>query len=504
MINEERAILFPEAYPHRRRSMALEGMVNTLEWMLIALILAFVFRAFVMEAFRIPTGSMAETLRGQHFHLRCLACGYPFDLGPRGEGAWPLGSCTNCDTEVPEESKVTISNGDRILVAKCLYQFIEPNRWDVVVFKNPLNPQENYIKRLVGRPGEQVEIVDGDIYIDGRIARKPPKVQDELWMPVYENDYQPSAGTLRPEPKDRPRVRYGNRHRWRQPFENQEGSGWNLAAEGPTVFSLASETGQVHVLQYNPSAGKDFRTTYGYNEAYLNQGMPTCSDLMVRMTSFFPDRGGMIGAELEKGGIVYRGFVRSDGVMEIGQVQGGEYQMIDDFEPVAISEGWPVPFQFSVVDREVVLTVGRHRLRCELGQQREQAGKANPDEQPIVRILGSGNVTLRHIGVFRDIYYINTNLMRAGEGSPFSLGADEFFVCGDNSPNSLDARLWAVEGQGNNGQQYRMGVVPRDYMMGKAFFVYWSNAFRPTANLPPMLPNLSEIGFIVGGTPGSN
>jgi len=47
-------------------------------------------------------------------------------------------------------------------------------------------------------------------------------------------------------------------------------------------------------------------------------------------------------------------------------------------------------------------------------------------------------------------------------------------------------------------------VVPRDYMMGKAFFVYWSNAFRPTANLPPMIPNLSEIGFIVGGTPGSN
>jgi signal peptidase I len=504
MMDEERAILFPESYPYRRRSQTLEGIVNTLEWMLIALILAFVFRAFVMEAFRIPTGSMAETLRGQHFHLRCLACGYPFDLGPRGEGGWPMGSCPNCDTEVPEESKVTISNGDRILVAKCLYQFIEPNRWDVVVFKNPLNPQENYIKRLVGRPGEQVEIVDGDIYIDGRIARKPPKVQEELWMPVYENDYQPSAGTLRRQPQDRTRVRYGNRHPWRQPFENVEDSQWNLAAEGPTVFSLTGRPDQVQVLHYNPSAGKDFRTTYGYNEAYLNQGMPVCGDLMVRMTAFFPDRGGMIGAELKKEGIVYRGFLRSNGTMEIGQVKGGDYRMIDDFQPVAVSGGWPVPFQFAAVDREIVLTVGGHRLRCELGQQRDLARKPDPDEQPIVRILGSGNVTVRHIGVFRDIYYINTNLMRAGEGNPFSLGPDEYFVCGDNSPNSLDARLWAFEGQGNNGHQYRMGVVPRDYMMGKAFFVYWSNAFRPTANLPPMIPNLSEIGFIVGGTPGSN
>lgn len=504
MMDEERAILFPEAYPHRRRSQTLEGLVNTLEWMLIALILAFVFRAFVMEAFRIPTGSMAETLRGQHFHLRCLACGYPFDLGPRGEGGWPAGNCPNCDAEVPAESVVTISNGDRILVAKCLYQFIEPNRWDVVVFKNPLNPQENYIKRLIGRPGEQVEIVDGDIYIDGRIARKPPKVQDELWMPVYENDYQPSEGTLRRQTADHPRGRNGIRHRWRPPFENLEGSRWNLSAEGPTVFSLAGQDETVHTIQYIPPTGKDFRTVYGYNEAYLNQGMPRCSDLMVRATAFFHDSKSMIGAELKKEGVVYRGFVRTDGTMEIGRMEGSEYQMIDDFQSAAIREGWPVSFEFAVVDREVILTVGRHRLRYDLGRGRELAGKVNPDEQSLVRILGTGSVTLRHIGVFRDLYYIDDHVMRAGEGSPFTLGADEFFVCGDNSPNSLDARLWAVEGQGNNGRSYRMGVVPRDYMMGKAFFVYWSNAFRPAANLPPMIPNLSEIGFIVGGSPGSN
>ena len=102
------------------------------------------------------------------------------------------------------------SSGDRILVLKCIYQFEEPKQWDVVVFKNPLDPTENYIKRLVGRPGETVEIIDGDVYINGQISRKPAKVQEELWMPVYDNDYQPAR-------QDEPTF---NGHKWQQPFRN--------------------------------------------------------------------------------------------------------------------------------------------------------------------------------------------------------------------------------------------------------------------------------------------
>ncbi len=74
--------------------------------------------------------------------------------------------------------------------------------------------------------------------------------------------------------------------------------------------------------------------------------------------------------------------------------------------------------------------------------------------------------------------------LRATQDNPFALQEDQFFVCGDNSPASLDARLWKTPGKGNRlpddtRGEYRMGTVPRDYLVGKAFFVYWPGPYRP-------------------------
>jgi signal peptidase I len=244
------------------------------------------FRAFVMEAFRIPTGSMANTLKGAHFRMRCVQCGYRYDYGfvpekynlpqdyvPRG----PVGKCTSrcpsCGHHRDTRGTVPVVNGDRILVLKCIYQFFEPKRWDVVVFKNPPDPTINYIKRLVGLPEETVEIIDGDVYIDGQIARKPNKVQNELWMPVYDNDYQPA----------RPLEGGFNNHRWRQPFENDEESAWEIDESNPTRFVLDSAADQISTMIYDTSIANDFRTTYAYDDIREYKFMPYCSDLMARM-----------------------------------------------------------------------------------------------------------------------------------------------------------------------------------------------------------------------------
>ena len=94
----------------------------------------------------------------------------------------------------PKDPEDRSYNGDRILVGKFPYDFVEPQRWDIVVFKYPGDAKTNYIKRLVGLPGETVHIEHGDIFTKHEdsaleIQRKPPAKQRAMAQIVYDNDY---------------------------------------------------------------------------------------------------------------------------------------------------------------------------------------------------------------------------------------------------------------------------------------------------------------------------
>jgi len=72
------------------------------------------------------------------------------------------------NAEVPSESmEKLIEPGDRLFGFRLAYLFDEPERSDVVIFKYPVDESQNFIKRIIGLPGETVEIRDGLIYIDG-------------------------------------------------------------------------------------------------------------------------------------------------------------------------------------------------------------------------------------------------------------------------------------------------------------------------------------------------
>lgn len=100
---------------------------ETLETVVIAFVLAMIIRTFVVQAFKIPSGSMRPTL------------------------------------EV----------GDRILVNKFIYRFKEPQRGDVIVFRSPEDTKKDFIKRLIGKGKETVEIREGKIYIDDVLSDSP-------------------------------------------------------------------------------------------------------------------------------------------------------------------------------------------------------------------------------------------------------------------------------------------------------------------------------------------
>lgn len=193
------------------------GVRETIEQVIVAFILAFLFRTFEAEAFVIPTGSMAPTLMGQHKDLACFRCKFPYRVGDAElRSTTRSGVCPNCgypmfegaedataaDPEAPrvEQSMGRTYRGDRILVTKFPYEFGDPQRWDVAVFRFPVGARDNYIKRVVGLPHEWVVIRNGDIYAAPReggpldlnraeIQSKPSGKIPAMMQTVYDNDY---------------------------------------------------------------------------------------------------------------------------------------------------------------------------------------------------------------------------------------------------------------------------------------------------------------------------
>lgn len=186
---------------------------ETVESLAVAFILALLFKAFVAEAFVIPTGSMAPTLMGAHKDILGEETGYRFQVGASSEfdndlgkkndsfviGAiCPISRKPQVISPLRDKNESTFS-GDRILVSKLAYVWDIPKRWDVIVFKFIEKARQNYIKRCIGLPNETIRVYGGDIYIRPsanspfEIARKPPHVMAAMMQLVNDTQYAPKA-----------------------------------------------------------------------------------------------------------------------------------------------------------------------------------------------------------------------------------------------------------------------------------------------------------------------
>ena len=108
------------------------------EWVepvIIAVVLALIIRTFVVQAFKIPTGSMRPSL----------------------------------------------IEGDRILVNKFIYKFKEPARGDVIVFVSPEDKKKDFIKRLVGLSGEEIEISNGTVLINKKAVDPDSVIRERYY-----------------------------------------------------------------------------------------------------------------------------------------------------------------------------------------------------------------------------------------------------------------------------------------------------------------------------------
>src|SRR4051812_40974815 len=164
---------------------------QTFEFLVVLCVSILVFRTFDAEAYIVPTGSMAPTLLGNHKEVACPTCGFRFALGLDEDGRSGRPVCANCGQDDFENQPAVECPGDRLLVQKGLFDCRRPKRWEVAVFRFPGEPSQAYVKRVVGLPGESIQVTGGDVYVNGRIARKSLREQRAMRILVYDNNFTP-------------------------------------------------------------------------------------------------------------------------------------------------------------------------------------------------------------------------------------------------------------------------------------------------------------------------
>lgn len=86
------------------------------------------------------------------------------------------------NAEVPSESMENIIEpGDRLFGFRLAYAFDGPERFDVVIFRYPVDETQNFIKRVIGLPGEKIEIREGKIYVDDSDTPLDEPYLPEAW-----------------------------------------------------------------------------------------------------------------------------------------------------------------------------------------------------------------------------------------------------------------------------------------------------------------------------------
>jgi signal peptidase I len=360
------------------------------------------------------------------------------------------------------------------LVDKTAFQYRGPRRWEVAVFRCPVDDAKPYVKRTVGLPGETIRLFDGDVLANGQILRKTLADLRDLRIPVFDMDYPP-------EPM-------GWGFRWRiEPIlpESQL-----PALDPPPVLPKVEDIVQESRLILDGTA-----TPNGFGLTYLHRNVDTREADVIRdplgyngglrrgapqpVHDFFLEceievlaGSGVFSCRLGDGGDT----VRVDLPIAPPDQPATALTLLHDGGPEGLTNpnfrlqpGQRVKLEFAFVDRRLLLSLdGKDDVMPPLDLPALPQKRSGTD-RPLQLGIRGASVVLHHLRISRDIHYRDDN--SNGTGRTYVLGANEYFMMGDNSANSSDSRDWSTFG------------VARSAFIGKPFLIHQPlKAGRLTAN----------------------
>jgi signal peptidase I len=430
----------------------------------IVFLVVFLFlRVGFVEPFGVPTGSMAPTLIGNHREAGCPRCGYPIRVGipTAGErpGFYADIPCPNCGyrTNLGDAREI---NGDRLLVDKNVYQLRRPRRWEVAVFRCPADLAKPYVKRVIGLPGEEISIRDGDVFANGELLRKSLREVRETCITVLDMAYIPNPG--------------GWSRRW-YVYPPEADARLPRGAEPQPADNSVLQNGSL-VLDASTASQQEVRIEYRHVNLDENREETVKSgnsyDGGVRRESnIYPVHDFYFRCEVEVGAanpgssLACRLFDGRDAIaaeIAVGDSKSGQVRLVHDKLGVissakaALEPGNTYNLEFAFVDRRATFAVDGKVVTAPSDLPVE--AKRGEVKRPLQIGARGCRVVVKKILLGRDIHY--TQAGKHGTRSPAKLGPTEYFMLGDNSGNSQDSREWPEPG------------VPEADFIGKPFLVH--------------------------------
>ena len=539
----------------------MRSLIETIIGLAIAVSLV---RGLATEGYMISTGSMAPTLLGYHRHAECPHCQFEFtrgsvprdfrspaavraggdddDLGTSDEATPTESDATEQTATPPNESESVVcpncgtgfttasprTEGDQLLVFKHIYRHRLPRRWEVVVFRNPSDPAEAYIKRVAGLPGETIAIREGDVWADGRLCRKPASVQRAMRLPVASLDHPtgtPSrwrldGGWLRSGTGDgtvellhdgppstvtyHHRLRSGGEHisevalpQWPTPHP-------------PNAARLQWHQGRLHCRGVLPDAVRDgllgLSPEATYQAAIRELATASRASLVTDACGYnrpggesFPVRDLAWSGRVELGTatstlVVRLLYGRQPFALQLTPTQArlltlGRDGSAEVLGEAAVSLGsQPALVELSVIDRQVVVALDGRELLPPLPFAASEL-TTRPSRTPLT-LTAAGSVRLREVMLWRDVYVtppdspIARTLAANGEG-PGDQPSGELFLLGDNSPVSVDSRRWPT------------AAIPVTCLIGKPYLVHLPSRQVSLGDWGPVrLPDVGRIRWV--------
>ncbi len=367
---------------------------DNVEMIIVAFIMALVIRCFFVEVFKIPTGSMEPTLMGNNERT--------------GEG------------------------GDRIMVNKFYYLFHSVDRFDVIVFRYPLNVMRNFIKRAVGIGPEHLRMQRGDIYHSKteegpfNIARKAFGKQQSIWIPLPPTETVPSGGDI---------LDY-----WRFADSKEVGGDPDhLELEG-------SGSGGEQLVFSRPL--RDMAVT---SDRPQQSGNNRVKDLKISSVLSDVDPSDALGYQLTDGGFRFTLELNgSDPSRLLVHHENRERQKELTLNLASRLRSGRTGVSFFLYDGRVGLALNGELVREYT--YRSTYDELNRDVSVISKrprlVCREGAVRLHSLGLFRDIYYywdqgVDGNFSKSRE--PIRIPDDRYLVVGDNVNSSRDSRKWKMK-----------------------------------------------------------